>query len=395
MSLDEGIVYDREAHDTLVKTELARSHIAMSELEEARMTRSETVEEASVELVMRMSLQLKTFNQVLPLQLQLDLDAIKFQNPVLRNPGGGGLSDAVQRLYELMTLMEDAVSRHVDEIRDLNAVLSALKQGDSVPVLKKLWHEHSDQMELLASTHSKELEKLHGAFAEQLAKQCQDHDQELAALDYEMKLYRSKAEALLAGQASSEAKENAMLREALGRLTAALGEGKEAMADNVTLRNKIIEMKDKHGEELRLLREECSLELALLKKQHSNESNLYGGMAMAQAQEQELALHSLETQHTARLEKALQDKESSLKKARMQRDEEINELKESHAAQVKELKEQLVQAREMHQMQANAMERQNNIRLQQQSRGHKESHAEKEVQVKRLEPDPDPNLNWP
>ena len=40
---------------------------------------------------------------------------------------------------------------------------------------------------------------------------------ELAAMDYEAKLYKSKAEELLGGQQSSEARENSMLRETLGR----------------------------------------------------------------------------------------------------------------------------------------------------------------------------------
>ena len=53
----------------------------------------------------------------------------------------------------------------------------SLRDGDSAPVLKQLWREHTDQMGLLADTHEHELTKLHAAFAEQLAKQSGDHDQ--------------------------------------------------------------------------------------------------------------------------------------------------------------------------------------------------------------------------
>jgi len=82
------------------------------------------------------------------------------------------------------------------------------------------------------------------------------------------------------------------------------------------------------------------------------ESNLYGGMAMAQAQEQELALHSLETQHTARLEKALEEKAEALKRSRLEREAEIEELQAQHAVQVAELQEYARQAQEIHAMQA-------------------------------------------
>ena len=96
---------------------------------------------------------------------------------------------------------------------------------------------------------------------------------------------------------------------------------------------------------------------------------------MAQAQEQELALHSLETQHTARLEKALEEKAEALKRSRLEREDiitiygritldstpfrsrlereaEIEELQAQHAVQVAELQEYARQAQEIHAMQA-------------------------------------------
>jgi hypothetical protein len=51
------------------------------------------------------------------------MSKLSIEEPMLKNPGGGGLSGAVQRFNQVLSHVEGAVKTHTTEIGDLNAVL--------------------------------------------------------------------------------------------------------------------------------------------------------------------------------------------------------------------------------------------------------------------------------